>query len=153
MGKQPTVSDLEDHLGYQLRRVSNQVSGSFARALQGEGLSVAEWVALRRLLAFSGMTAGQLAQAAGLTRGAMSKVLEKLESKALIGRSGDPRDSRIQCLALTRKGAGLLPRLAALADANDEHFFGCLDAEEHAALAALLRKLTEFHQLRGVPTD
>lgn len=33
---------LERHLGYWLRRVSNQVSGAFARALQERGLSVAE---------------------------------------------------------------------------------------------------------------
>ena len=37
---------LEKHLGYWLRRVSNAVSGEFARALQEKQISVAEWVLL-----------------------------------------------------------------------------------------------------------
>ena len=36
----------------------------------------------------------------GMTRGAVSKILDKLESKALIKRSGSPDDSRVQFLSL-----------------------------------------------------
>lgn len=152
----PRIADLEAHLGYRLRRVSNQVSGAFARALQAEGLSVAEWVALRLIHGDKGearLTSSRLAEAAGLTRGAVSKVLEKLEAKALVARSPHEEDSRVHWLALTRKGAGLLPRLAALADANDARFFEVLEAQERAALGRLLDKLAKAHQLRNVPVD
>ncbi len=37
-------SDLHDHLGYWLRTVSNAVSQSFARKVEGEGVTVAERV-------------------------------------------------------------------------------------------------------------
>ena len=40
------MAGLETHLGYWLRRVSNHVSGAFARALQQRNVSVAEWVVL-----------------------------------------------------------------------------------------------------------
>ena len=39
----------------------------------------------------------------------------------------------IRPLTLTRAGRALVPRLAALADANDEHFFGHLGAAERQA--------------------
>jgi hypothetical protein len=46
-----------------------------------------------------------------------------------------------------------VPRLAAIADRNDVHFFGCLDPDERAILGNLLQKLTDFHRLGGVPVD
>jgi DNA-binding MarR family transcriptional regulator len=144
---------LEAHLGYWLRRVSNQVSGRFVRALQAEGVSVAEWVVLCLLQERAGMTPTGLAEATAMTRGAVSKVVEKLESKGCVCRAAHPGDNRIQRLSLTRKGAGRLPRLAALADRNDDRFFGCLDPGEKAALRRLLEKLTDHHQLRGAPTE
>lgn len=149
----PGSSSLETHLGYRLRRVSNRISGAFALALQGEGVSVAEWVALRFIWDRKRMASSQVAEAAGLTRGAMSKVLEKLEGKTLVTRAVDRQDSRVQWLTLTPKGAALVPRLAAIADQNDEHFFGCLNPDERAVLGSLLKKLTDFHQLRDVPLE
>ncbi len=43
-------SALDTHLGFWLRMVSNQVSVEFARSIMAQGVSVSEWVALRRLL-------------------------------------------------------------------------------------------------------
>lgn len=145
-------SSLEAHLGYWLRQVSNHVSARFARALQAEDVSVAEWVVLCLLRETRDPTVTGLARATAMTRGAISKVVEKLEAKAFISRTAHSGDNRIQRLSLTRKGTGCLPRLAAMADRNDDHFFGCLDLGEKALLRKLLEKLTDHHQLRGMPT-
>ena len=40
---------LTAHVGYWLRYVSNHVSHAFARKLEREGVTVAEWVILREL--------------------------------------------------------------------------------------------------------
>jgi len=154
MSKAPaTVSELESHLGYWLRRVSNHVSGAFIQSLQTRQVSAAEWVALRLLYQHERLTPGQLAEAVGLTRGAISKVLDKLEAKRWITRAADREDSRVQWLGLTRAGARLVPELAELADRNDETFFGCLTRSERAVLKRLLGKLTEAHRLRGSPIN
>lgn len=144
-------SALEAHLGYWLRRVSNEVSATFARSLDANDVSVAEWVALRLLHGEPRRTAGDLAGLTGLTRGAVSKIVDKLEQKGLVARTANPADSRAQWLGLTRRGAGLVPRLAALADANDAQFFGVLAARERAELRRLLEKLAEAHGLVDVP--
>lgn len=149
----PSLPVLEAHLGYWLRRVSNHVSGSFARALQARQVSIAEWVALRHIHQQPGITPGELADALSLTRGALSKVLDKLEGKKWIVRATKPEDNRVQLISLTRLGGRVLPELADIADRNDEHSFSCLDAEERSTLKHLLDKLTRFHQLSSVAID
>lgn len=144
---------LESHLGYWLRLVSNQVSATFARALQERQVTVAEWVALNQVNDHTAIAPAQLADAMGMTRGAITKVLDKLEAKAWIVRVPSVSDQRVQCLSLTRQGRRILPELAALADANDLHFFAALSATEQAALRALLRKVATAHGIRTAPVD
>jgi DNA-binding MarR family transcriptional regulator len=89
----------------------------------------------------------------GMTRGAISKVLDKLQFKGWISRATSPEDNRVQLLALTRQGQHVLPELTTIADGNDEHFFGALDATERATLRKLLKKLADTHQMHHIPVD
>ena len=104
-----TPSKLESHLGYWLRRVSNAVSGEFARNLQLRQTSVAEWVLLRELYERDQATPGELAETLGLSRGAISKIVDKLEVKRWIKAQTKREDQRVRMLALTREGRLNLP--------------------------------------------
>jgi DNA-binding MarR family transcriptional regulator len=146
------TSDLTDHLGYWLRLVSNAVSNSFARRLQAEGVTVAEWVLLRLLLAGECQPSA-LARQMGMTKGAISKLADRLEARGLVARQSDPQDGRAQVLRLTDAGAALVPLLAAMADMNDAEFFGVLTEEERATLKALIAKMAEHHGLTEAPVD
>jgi DNA-binding MarR family transcriptional regulator len=148
-----SISGLESHLGYWLRRVSNTVSGKFARSLHARQTSVAEWVLLRHLYDREQATPGELAEASTMTRGAISKIIDKLQAKGWIRSKVNPEDNRGQLLSLTPVGRRNLPELAEIADQNDEQFFSCLDADERAALKTLLSKLAEHHQIRDVPVE
>lgn len=147
------VSGLESHLGYWLRLVSNHVSASFAQKLQERRLSVAEWVALRLLYARSDRTPGELALRLDMTRGAVSKILDKLEEKGLTTSVRNPRDQRSQTLSLTGEGTRLVPELAAIADNNDRQFFDCLTPHEQGELRRLMEKLAAFHDWKASPID
>lgn len=148
-----STNPLHIHLGYWLRLVSNQVSGSFAGALQERQLSVAEWVALNQIETHPDITAASLADAMGMTRGAVSKVLDKLQTKEWLVRTPSEHDSRANLLALTRSGKRLLPTLTGIADDNDEHFFAALATGERRELRRLLQKLADAHQISTVPVD
>ena len=150
---QDHVSELESHLGYLLRRVSNAVSGEFTRALQAKQTSVAEWVLLRELYARGQATPGDLAGVLGMTRGAISKVVDKLEAKMWVQAQAAEGDNRVRLLSLTRAGRRNLPVLAKLADENDSQFFNCLEASERRALRRVLVKVADRHHLHDVPTD
>lgn len=149
----PDVSRLETHLGYWLRLVSNAVSGSFARSLQARQTSVAEWVLLRCLYDRREATPGELAEALVMTRGAISKIIDKLEAKGWIRSRIKPEDNRVQALSLTSAGRRVVPELAEIADQNDHRFFAHLDADERQALRHLLAKLANDHQIREVPLE
>ena len=147
------VSALPDHLGYWLRLVSNQVSTSFARRLADEDVTVAEWVALRSLAGEQGIAPNKLATTLHMTRGAISKLAERLIAKGLVQRTECAHDARMHSLALSARGRRLIPKLAALADENDRHFFGVLGAKEREALRQVLEKLATRHGIRAVPID
>ena len=151
--KAQRVSNLESHLGYWLRRVSNAISGAFVRALQEKQTSVAEWVLLRELHERGEAAPGELADHLGLTRGAVSKIIDKLEAKDWVQTNAKEGDNRYRLLSITRAGQRSLPVLARIADQNDSAYFDCLSANEKAILRELLIKLAENNRIRDVPTE
>lgn len=153
MQEKLSPSALDTHLGYRLRMVSNAVSQSFARKVEREGVTVAEWVFLRVLFDAKRVAPSQLAERMGMTKGAVSRLADRLLEKSLIVRRANPDDKRAHTLALNRAGRELVPRLAALADSNDGEFFGALTADERRRLDQLLRKIVRERELTSVPVD
>lgn len=148
-----TVADLEDHLGYWLRLVSNAVSHGFARKLEDEDVTVAEWAVMRRLFDVESASPTRLAEQMGMTKGAISKLADRLTAKGLAARAADPADGRAHALSLTAAGRAKTPILAALADQNDAESFACLAPDERTALVRLLHKIVAAHGLTGVATE
>lgn len=146
------ISSLESHAGFWLRFVSNHVSQSFAAKLAPTGVTVAEWVILRELSDTGETAASRIAASSGLTRGAVSKLIDRLLHKGLVSRAEAGEDRRFQDVKLTAAGRALVPRLAALADRNDEEFFGQISTREREALVSTLRKLVAANNLKKVPT-
>lgn len=147
----PPVSDLTSHLGYWLRMVSNHVSQAFAAKLADAGVTVAEWCLLRTLYGRPPMAPSEVADALGLTRGAITRLADRLIAKTLIRRDASAEDGRAQTLALTAQGSALVPVLAALADRNDAEFFAGLSPDERDGLDRLLKRLADRGGMTGVP--
>ncbi|HET8936343.1 MAG TPA: MarR family transcriptional regulator [Polyangiales bacterium] len=129
------------------------MSHSFARAVESEGVTVAEWVFLRVLYDEDHVSPSQLAERMGMTKGAISKLAERLADKSLIERQANVQDSRGQTLALTPTARKLVPRLSKIADRNDADFFDCLTANEKHQLDRLLRKVAQNKALTRHPTE
>ncbi|WP_024276633.1 MarR family transcriptional regulator [Xanthobacter sp. 126] len=148
-----SVSELTDHTGFRMRMVSNAVSQAFARKVEAEGVTVAEWVFLRALYNTAPMPPSVLAGSMGMTRGAISKLADRLLEKGLIERTDNPSDKRAHSLSLSAEGKAKVPVLAALADENDAAFFGVLTPAEHRQLDLILTVLAERRGLRAAPVD
>jgi DNA-binding MarR family transcriptional regulator len=147
------ISDLKDHLGYWLRFFSNAVTNGFARRVEQKGVSVAEWVVMRILFDRPSMVSSRIAKEMGMTRGAVTKLGNRLLAKGLITRQPSPDDGRVQMLALTMTGRDLVPVLAALADENDAFYFRHLTTDERKTLEGVLKKLIATAELSAVPVD
>lgn len=145
------VSDLTDHTGYWLRMASNAVSQDFARKVASEGVTVAEWSFMRALFNDEGTAPTALADRMGMTRGAISKLADRLVTKGLVLRV--EAGSRGQILSLTSGGRAQVPALAAMADANDAEYFGVLSGEDREALNRILQTLAERRGLTETPVE
>jgi DNA-binding MarR family transcriptional regulator len=88
-----------------------------------------------------------------LTRGAVTKLADRLVGRKLVARMASATDGRAQILSLTGPGRALVPQLAALADRNDAEFFSGLSQRDRAALKSLLLKIVKARDMRGAPVE
>lgn len=133
--------------------LSNHVSQAFAAKLADHDITVAEWVVVRSLHAKEPTAPSQIAQILGLTKGAITKLADRLIAKGFVLRRASLDDGRAQTLALTSAGAKLVPKLAAMADANDAQFFGELSATDRRHLERIFRQMVQRMNMTATPTD
>src|SRR5690606_38121422 len=88
-----------------------------------------------------------LAERMRMTKGAISKLADRLVEKDLVERQDNPDDGRGHTLALKPAARKLVPRLANLADENDALFFDVLAPDERHQLRMLLRKIVAEREL------
>ncbi|MEO5971386.1 MAG: MarR family winged helix-turn-helix transcriptional regulator [Bdellovibrionia bacterium] len=152
----PTKSQLgevDSYLGYWLRFVSNQVTASFQQRLATQGVSVAEWIALRVLCNLAPCSSTRLVQEMGMDKGVVSRLTDRLEKQGLIKREVSPVDRRFFSIELTPQGCNLIPALTKIADENDAFFFGHLSKTESATLINTLKDLVSRHGFKAKPVD
>ncbi|MBL9034107.1 MAG: MarR family transcriptional regulator [Rhodospirillaceae bacterium] len=127
----------------RLERLAAHLERDLAVLCAGLGLKPGQFqvlAALRRREP-QPLTAGELAQAAILTSGAITPILDKLEAQGMIRRQPDDADRRACRVTITAKGCGVIDRALDLRMARHRELAGLLDGDERAALAAILRKL------------
>jgi DNA-binding MarR family transcriptional regulator len=144
-------SQLTSHLGFWLRFVSNNVSHAFARKMESRDITVAEWALMRQLYEADAISPSSLAEQMGLTRGAVTKLADRLLAKGFVVRAASPTDARAQTLALTSQGRALVPELSALADQNDAEFFDHFSVAERKHLEDTLKEIVRRRGLSAIP--
>jgi DNA-binding MarR family transcriptional regulator len=87
----------------------------------------------------------------GLNKGVVSRLVDRLEKRNFIKRTVSEKDRRLSSIELTPAGIKLVPKLAHLADENDEKFFGHLPKREREALAGFMRELVKHHGFKTKP--
>lgn len=146
------ISRLDPHIGYWLRRLSNQVSQTLSRKFEDKGVMLAEWLALREL--YDGdLRPSVLAERLGLTRGSISKLARRMVCNLLITQEASTPDGRGRMLAITDGGRAVVRVLAGILEETDEEFFGDLDPGTRALILSTMRTIVHRHGSRAVPVD
>ncbi len=133
--------DLENHLGYVLRRAQVAAFDAFYHASAGAAITPPRYTALVILRANPGITQTTLGNVLGTARSGAMLLADWLEERGLDERRSRKDDGRAWGLYLTDKGTRLLAKLRRRVLARDAAFGARLMPRERAALARLLNKL------------
>ncbi len=129
-------------LATMVRLAAGRLAVTEAAAFCPHGVTAAEAALLRELRAAGPVAPSLLADRLGMTRGAITKLVDRLKAKQYLVRAKGRGDGRMQTIALTGAGARLAPELDAVAARVEAAMFGKLDAASRAGLAKGLAKIT-----------
>lgn len=123
--------ELLEQLAYQLGRELSARTVMFHSAVAEKmGLSITEHKALDILSRQGAITAGQLAEVTGLTTGAITGMVDRLEKAGFVRRVPDPNDRRkIRIEAVTEKYEAMADVFESLGEAMDGLLGGYSDKE------------------------
>lgn len=142
----PEIAGMDDvsdrQLGELLRSYVSTIASNLAERVGAHGVTLAEAMVMRDLYDAGAVAPSTLADRLGMTRGAITKLVDRLRAKRFVVRAASgSADRRYQTIALTGAGARLVPLLADTLDAGERAGFAALDSAERAALSRILRKL------------
>ena len=143
----PTIREL---LSYRLHQVANLLSrGAEMRYRREFGVSLWEWRTVALLGGASEpQSLNELARAAGMDKGQMSRVVSGLTGRKFIFRQTDVNDARGIRLSLSARGKKLYQKLINAAAERNSAFLGCLSVRERACLEQAMIKLAR--EARGL---
>ena len=122
------------------------------------GLHITDHKCLDIIYRYGAMPAGRLAELTGLTTGAVTGIIDRLEKSGYVRRTDDPKDRRRIIVGPTRNKKlerKLEAIFAPLAERMHKLLSSCSDSELVFLLDILTRTLEQSHQelmkLRGLP--
>lgn len=140
-------------VGYLLNRVRVEMLAALDRELAGDKrlapleISSAQFIVIAMLAASSGvMSASDLCKGISYDAGAMTRMLDRLESKGLIRRNRSTEDRRLMHLELTEEGRAVYPRMREISMAVANHFLRGFTKTEVRQLEGLLGRMFENAQ-------
>jgi len=142
----PAASDLPVHRmpGHFIRRLQQVAVRLFAEAA-GAQMTPVQFAALSAVAQRPGAGQAALAALIGYDRATIGGVIDRLEQKGWIARSGSPEDRRLNLLALTAQGRAALDAATPAVLTAQEKIFEPLDAQERAAFERMCLKLLQHH--------
>ncbi|MBY4598635.1 MarR family transcriptional regulator [Ottowia caeni] len=101
-------AELEHFPGYYIRRLQQIAVAVFADETQAWGVTPVQFAALSAIMRQPGVDQRTLARLIGFDASTIGSVLDRLEARGLVTRSGSPKDRRVRLLHVTEEGVSLL---------------------------------------------
>jgi DNA-binding MarR family transcriptional regulator len=140
-------------VGYLLSRVRVEMLAALDRELAGDKrlapleISSAQFIVMAMLAASSdALSASDLCKGISYDAGAMTRMLDRLESKGLIRRNRSTEDRRLMHLELTEEGRAVYPRMREISMAVANQFLRGFTKSEARQLEGLLGRMFENAQ-------
>jgi DNA-binding MarR family transcriptional regulator len=133
--------DLRDSAGYLVNRLAASLKTALERELAPFDVTAQQWALMQALAQLEAATVVTLAGWLGVDVGAASRLIDRLEDKALVARTRTRADGRIAEVALTASGRALVPELVKQAEKVLAKLLRVVTPDESRVLNELLRRL------------
>lgn len=143
-----TAAELEQLLA-ALRRISGAQDRHSRLLMRQAGLSLPQYLMLRRLHTAGPGSVGWLARETRLGQATVTAMLDRLARRGLVLRERDPGDRRRTRVCITAAGAALLADMPVLFSAAFESRYRRLSRDERAAILARVGQLAALMDGEG----
>ena len=140
------TSDLEDLIGYNLKRAYVIVQTDFREALGEDGMSGRVFTALSLCVRYPNITQSELARMIGIERSGLVAIVDQLESKNYLRRAAVPGDRRVQALVPTEDGMTAYRKVLQAVREHEARLFTNMSSDEIETLLRLLKKIRAHEQ-------
>ncbi len=113
------------------------------RVLRSFNLTISQYNVLMLLDAERGWRLTDLSERLLFDKSTVTRIIDRLEQMALVRRTADSNDRRVQRVVLTEAGQSLRERARAAHEQSMEQRMAVLDPEEQRSLHSLLLKLRD----------
>ncbi len=128
-------------LGFLLYRVASVLRPEVSAVLSPLGLTLPEFVCLRILSLYPGLSSAELSRHAGVTPQAMNTVLRKLEDLGAVTRPASVSSGRALPATLSGPGRALLKRAEGAVRTADARILSKLTESQQREFKRMLEKL------------
>ena len=133
------LGSLNDRVGYFVRRLQVWIFQDFIRTLKGVQVRPAEYSVLVLIGANPALSQTDLADALGVERARLVRLLDGLDRRGWTVRQPSTMDRRSHALFLTAEGRRMLQRVEQLVAQHEAHVAERLGAERREKMIRLLR--------------
>jgi DNA-binding MarR family transcriptional regulator len=119
----PPIAAPEAHVSYWVKRAEGRFSKSFAKILKQSRLIASEWAVVRELYGPTNWGTLELGRMMGMSKGGMSKLIDRLVKKGYVTRKKNKTDHRFKNVRLTPLGRKRVPLIASMEKSVDREFF------------------------------
>ncbi len=137
----PLDRGLKRLVGYSMKRAYHAIQADAARVLEGLGLRITTYSALRIVCDTPNLRQSQLAEALSMERSNTVVIVDALEQADLMERHRVESDRRSYALRATDKGKRVCAEATEALFAHEDEVLSVLDDAERDTLMQLLRKL------------
>lgn len=137
--------------GYLFRRSQQIAVAIFSEECDQFGLTCLQYSALSRIRESPGIDVTRLSEIMEFDRSTLGGVVERLEIKGYIRRSGTVEDKRIKLLVISKQGQAILTQIEPYLGKVNRRILSCFTAEEQKLLSKLLTHLIVQNSDIGKP--
>lgn len=129
--------------GHLIRRAQQIAVSIFLDECASLDMTPVQYAALVTIRDNPGIDATRLSALVAFDRSTLANVLERLETKRLILRSGNHNDRRVKVLRLTREGEAVLVQAEPLVERAQMRILAPLPPDDRQAFLSILARLVE----------